>query len=97
MGLGYAAWHTNITANGGVSASGHWDVAITDARISQLSGATIGSQSTEITGCAFQLSGQTTQEAVAAAVAAQAQGSRRLSLRQRNTGRGILRGGHQHL
>lgn len=74
MGLGYAAWHTNITANGGVSASGHWDVAITDARISQLSGATIGSQSTEITGCAFQLSGQTTQEAVAAAVAAKAQG-----------------------
>ena len=30
-------------------------MAITDARISQLSGATIGSQSTEITGCAFQL------------------------------------------
>ncbi len=39
LSLGYAAWHTEITAGGNVSASGKWDLRITDASVSLSTGA----------------------------------------------------------
>lgn len=75
MGMGYAAWRTTITGTGGASAAGRWDVAVTDARISRLSnGASLGSESAVVSGCAFRLREGISQEDVAAAVAAKAPG-----------------------
>ncbi len=75
IAMGYAAWHTDITASGGVFAAGHWDVAITDARISRVSGASIGSGAQEAGDCFFQLAGQATSADLAAAAAAQEPGA----------------------
>lgn len=41
MSIGFASWRTEINANGGVSASGSWDVAITDAGMEYSTGASV--------------------------------------------------------
>lgn len=41
MSLGFAAWHTEITASGNVAASGNWDVSITGA---DLTTSSVGAQ-----------------------------------------------------
>lgn len=41
MGMGYASWKTDITANGNVTASGKWDVVVTDAAMETSTGAEI--------------------------------------------------------
>ena len=39
MGLGYASWRTEITANGNVSANSQWDIVVTNADIRTSTGA----------------------------------------------------------
>lgn len=39
MGLGYATWKTDITANGNAAANGKWEVTVTDADLEVSSGA----------------------------------------------------------
>ena len=41
MGMGLAKWQTTLTASGGVSAAGKWDLAVTDASIKTSSGAAV--------------------------------------------------------
>lgn len=72
MGLGYALWHTDLSAAGGVVASGNWDVQITDARISQLSGAALEGSDADAEP-AFQPVSAETQ--IAELVAAQSSGT----------------------
>ena len=72
MGMGYALWHTDLSGSGGVSASGSWDVQITDARISRLSGARLEGAESEA-GSSFHSA--LSESELAALVAAQGQGA----------------------
>lgn len=48
LSLGFASWHTNITANGNVNAQGNWAVEITDASMKLSSGASATTQATNM-------------------------------------------------
>ena len=41
VGMGFAKWQTTVTAGGNVSATGKWDLAVTDASIKTSSGAAV--------------------------------------------------------
>lgn len=49
LSLGFASWHTNIAANGTVSAQGNWAVEITDAALELSAGASASNQATSVT------------------------------------------------
>ena len=46
LSIGFASWHTDITANGSVTASGKWSVEITDAKLSTSTGASTSKETT---------------------------------------------------
>ena len=49
LSVGYASWKTDITANGNVSASGKWDVKVTEADIKLSTGTALSETNYELT------------------------------------------------
>ena len=48
MGMAFSAWHTEITGSGNATASGKWDIKVTDASLEISDGTTVAKEITEL-------------------------------------------------